>query len=362
MSPKGEIFDNSRVANLPEHFTEITFDAMRILISVLGTFFHQLQDDFAEHFRNVVIHPARRRRAFGDVAMDQFQRIAACERSLPREQLIKRNAQRIEIRAKVNGPVHATGLFRRHVSQIAIQVLRCVGPNEIGIQNTGDAEVDNLHLMRLSIPDNIGTTDVLMRDQCRVNIPQSTADGDGNLQSFDQRWRFPLQPHAEALSPDVLDAQRDDTVLFDHSEDFGHIRRVNTISDRKLLMKLDDFPGGWRIRFEYFQDRRRCVACWGRLENQRVLAFIKLLCNVKAIDMDPFRHCELPGDSLCLSGCQGEAAHTSQSCVTPRPCNSIAIQMLSSTGFNDCTGHGGNATNTDFELRFQPIQRVLGSL
>ena len=54
---------------------------------------------------------ARRRGLPRDVAMNPSHRIGGRERKLPGQHLVKRHAQRIEIAATVDRPVHAAGLL-----------------------------------------------------------------------------------------------------------------------------------------------------------------------------------------------------------------------------------------------------------
>ena len=62
-----------------------------------------------------------------DVAVDPFHRIGGGERERAGKHLVERDAQRVEIAARVDRAIHAPGLFRRHVGECAGNDLRRIG-------------------------------------------------------------------------------------------------------------------------------------------------------------------------------------------------------------------------------------------
>ncbi len=57
---------------------------------------------------------------FGNVAVNQLQRVFDIKWHHAGQHLIKRNPQRIKIGPVIDGPIHPPGLFRRHVCQSAV--------------------------------------------------------------------------------------------------------------------------------------------------------------------------------------------------------------------------------------------------
>jgi hypothetical protein len=96
---------------------EIDLDPGRGLVALLGRLREQLHHDVADDIgdrRIDVIDPARLLR---EVRVDQRERVVALERESSGQELVQRDAECVEVAARVDRPVEAPGLFGRHVGQ-----------------------------------------------------------------------------------------------------------------------------------------------------------------------------------------------------------------------------------------------------
>ena len=76
----------------------------------------------------------------GDVAVHPFHRIGRGERQDARQHLVERDAQRVEVAARIDRAVHPAGLFGRHVGERAGDDLGRLGRLALARQARGDAE------------------------------------------------------------------------------------------------------------------------------------------------------------------------------------------------------------------------------
>src|ERR1700739_3472021 len=66
------------------------------------------------------------------MAMDPLHRIRGAERQCAREYLVERDTERVEVAAGIDGAVHPSGLFGRHVGERPRNRLGGIGPVPLG--------------------------------------------------------------------------------------------------------------------------------------------------------------------------------------------------------------------------------------
>ena len=96
---------------------EVTREARRGLIALLGRLGEKLHDDRRDGVGHV-LHPFGRRYGLpGDVAMHPLHGIGCGKRQSAGEHLVKRDAECVQVAAGIDRTIHASGLFGRHVGQ-----------------------------------------------------------------------------------------------------------------------------------------------------------------------------------------------------------------------------------------------------
>ena len=119
---------------------KIALDAGGGLVALLGGLGEQLHDDRRDAARNASDPLAGRHRLPRDVAVHPLHRIGGRERQRPGEHLVERDAERVEIAAGIDRPVHPAGLLGRHVGERAGDDLGRRGRLALARQARGDAE------------------------------------------------------------------------------------------------------------------------------------------------------------------------------------------------------------------------------
>ena len=110
------------------------------LVAVLGVLGEELHHDRRERPRDARDPLVGRHRLAGNVAMHPFHRIGSSERQFARQHLVERDAQRVEIAAGIDRPVHPAGLFGGHVGERPGDHLRRRRHLALAWQARGDAE------------------------------------------------------------------------------------------------------------------------------------------------------------------------------------------------------------------------------
>ena len=98
---------------------KITLEAGGGLVALLRRLGEQLQDDLRDRDRDMVHPLGRRHRPSRNMAMDPLHRLGRRKRQCAREHLVKGDAERIEVAARIDRAIHSAGLLRRHVGERA---------------------------------------------------------------------------------------------------------------------------------------------------------------------------------------------------------------------------------------------------
>ena len=136
----------------------------------------------------------------------------------PGEELVEGDAQRVEVGARVEGPVHAPGLLGRHVGQRALQHPGRRLRGQLALQFRRDPEVDELERVRLGVVEDVGGVDVLVDDAPLVHVPERPRQPRADPQRPAQVARPPLEEVRQRLAPEVLQHERDPVLGFHQLE------------------------------------------------------------------------------------------------------------------------------------------------
>jgi hypothetical protein len=111
--------DIDKTARLPfgQAVSEIALDAGGSLVAIFGCFGKQLHHDIGDRHRQARDAVAGRRRPARDVAVDQFHRVRSGKRQDPGEHSVEGDAERVEVAAGIDRPVHSPCLLGRHVGE-----------------------------------------------------------------------------------------------------------------------------------------------------------------------------------------------------------------------------------------------------
>ena len=93
--------------------------AGRGLIAVLRRLGEQLQDDRRDRAGDLLAALGGRHRLSGDVAVHPLHRLGRREGETAGEHFVQRDAQGIEVAARIDRPIHAPGLFGGHVGEVS---------------------------------------------------------------------------------------------------------------------------------------------------------------------------------------------------------------------------------------------------
>ena len=111
LTSQREIGDLSLHVQLPQTFVEIVFQPPAALIAVFRGLGQQLHHDGRYHFRNECVDLVRGNRQPGKMTVDDFEGIRPREGKRSGQEFIEGCAERIEIRAKIDGSVQPSRLF-----------------------------------------------------------------------------------------------------------------------------------------------------------------------------------------------------------------------------------------------------------
>ena len=114
-----EVIDAALTLPIGKAAPQVALDAGRGLVALLGRLGEQLHDDRGDRVRDSLQPLAGRERLSRDMAVDPLHGIGRGERQRAREHLIERDAERIEVAARIDRAVHPSGLFGRHVGERA---------------------------------------------------------------------------------------------------------------------------------------------------------------------------------------------------------------------------------------------------
>ena len=139
-----EILDVSGLSQLPAAVFQIPEQTSDAVVTILGLFGHELENDVFYDVGRVAAQAAYGRRRFGNVAVHPADGVVGLEGMLAREHFVQRNAERIVVRTVVYSAVHSAGLFRGHVRKGAFQRTGADGFLFLLFQKGGKVKINEL--------------------------------------------------------------------------------------------------------------------------------------------------------------------------------------------------------------------------
>ena len=157
---------------------EVALEARRGLVAVLGRLGEQLHDDPRDRGRDGLDPLVRRRWPPRDMAVDPLHRIGRGERQRAGQHLIERDAERIEIAARIDRAVHPSGLLGRHIGEGAGDGFGRLERLTFPRQPRGDAEAGEPHLAVGAVHQDMRRFDILVDEAAPVGLAQGAGDAD----------------------------------------------------------------------------------------------------------------------------------------------------------------------------------------
>jgi len=112
------------------------------------------------------------------MAMDPLHGIGRIERKHTREHLVEGDAQGVKITPRIDRPVHAARLFRRHVGERSGDDLGWFGLLMLARKTRSNTEAGKPDRARSGVHQNIGGLDVLVDKTLLVELAQRSCKAD----------------------------------------------------------------------------------------------------------------------------------------------------------------------------------------
>nr|WP_300971274.1 hypothetical protein [Thiocapsa sp.] len=149
---------------------QIVGQPRRALIAVVRFLGEQGQDQLRHAGRQPGRPLLRRHRRAGQVGMDQAKGIGAGKGRGTGGQGIEGGAERIEVGAVVDRPIHPPGLLGRQIGRRARQGTRVIEPRVLFGKGRGQIVVDDLHLQVGRPHQDVGGVQILVDDTAPVDL------------------------------------------------------------------------------------------------------------------------------------------------------------------------------------------------
>jgi hypothetical protein len=88
------------------------------------------------------------------VAVHPFHRIGSRERKPTGQHFVKRDAEGVKVAPRIDGAIHSSGLFWRHVRECSGDELRRFGPREARPDILEEAEATTISSLSIFFPSN----------------------------------------------------------------------------------------------------------------------------------------------------------------------------------------------------------------
>lgn len=191
--------------------------------------------------------------------MNPLERISRLEGDPAREHLVERDAERIEVGARVDRPVHSPRLLRRHVRQRALDLLRALRRRVLAGKPGRDSEIGELRLARRGLDDDVRGFDVLVDDAMPVDVRDGGRDTNREPQKALRLHRRPEQA-VEGRAGHILQDERRLPVIRIESERPDDGREVQRLGERLLVLQSFDVLRPAALRIERFEDHPAAIA------------------------------------------------------------------------------------------------------
>src|SRR5262245_40872554 len=106
------------------------------------------------------------------MAMNPLHRIRRSKRQLSGEHLVQSDAERVEIAARIDRTIHATGLLRRHVGECSRDELWRLVCLALARKTRGNAKASQPHLAGINFEEDGGRLDVFVNQAAAVKTTE----------------------------------------------------------------------------------------------------------------------------------------------------------------------------------------------
>jgi hypothetical protein len=152
------------------------------LIPLLGGLREQLHHDLREDLWDFGRAPRRRRRLPRDVAVHELHRIGRLEGRRAGQELVEHRAERVEIGAVVERPVHPAGLLRRHVRERPFERVGALQLLRLEREARREPEAGEPHGEGRRIEEDVLGCDVLVDHAAAVERREGARGAEGDPQ------------------------------------------------------------------------------------------------------------------------------------------------------------------------------------
>ena len=200
-------------------------------------------------------------------------------RQRAREELVQRDAERIEIRAIVEAAVHSPRLLGRDVGERAFERRRRLELALLAAQPRRDAEVDQRAAPRLGVVDDVVAADVLVNDvRARARSPRCRrAASRSRAARATARFGRRFDPAAQRDARQVLEHERDLAVVPQQIVRFDDARAVERAQQLELVAIARELARRDRMTLRALDDDARAVARAPRaIDDGALLSWMRL--------------------------------------------------------------------------------------
>jgi hypothetical protein len=162
------------------------------------------------------------------------------KRKHPGQNLVKRDAEGVEIGAEVHGAIHAAGLLRGAVGKRAFNQLWIAYIGLLEVETRRNAEVDDPDAALLEIDEDVERGDVFVDDVLVMNLRQRTRRGDGDVQHVDDVAGFLTKGGLEVLAVHPFHFEDVAVVLSGLTQRAANSGELQPTDDVELVVKLRD--------------------------------------------------------------------------------------------------------------------------
>ena len=185
----------------------------------------------------------RRREASGDVEVHHLERIGALVRHDAGQQLVDRDAERVEVGAIVERAVHAPGLLRSDVGERPLEARGRAEAAALAAKLRRDVEVDELGDTALRVVNNVVGVHVLVNDVGRVHVAQDEREPRRQTQPLLQRQAPAREPGLERPASEVLEDERELAPVLDEAVGAHDAVEVEGAQQVVLVAEARELPG-----------------------------------------------------------------------------------------------------------------------
>ena len=209
----------------------------RRLEPILRSLGQQLHHDRRERLGNVLSPGLRRHGRPRDMAMHPLHRIAGREGRRSHEQLVERDAECVEIAARIDRASHPPGLLGCHVSQRAGEFPGSLRRRRTPRQSRSDAEARQPRRPALLIDDEVRRFHISMHEPPAVQTSQRGRDAHGQSEKLRHGQRPPEQ-FAQKTTAGIFGQKRRASAEFRQFDGPRRPSKVQFLAQTESMLEL----------------------------------------------------------------------------------------------------------------------------